>query len=55
MLSIKILRSRSIHQLQKIQLEKYLLKEGLGLSSKDSVPRGDFYELEKREHINFML
>lgn len=54
MLSLKILRSGNIHQLQKIQLEEYLLKEQ-GLSSKDLVPKGDFYELEKGEHVSFML
>lgn len=38
-----------------MQLEEYLLKEGVGFSGEDFVPGDDFYELEKREHINFML
>lgn len=32
-----------------------LLKEGAKLSSKDSGPKPDFYELGKKEHINLML
>lgn len=38
-----------------MQLEEYLIKEAVGFSGEESAPGDDFYELEKREHINFML
>lgn len=48
-----------MHQMQDIWWEghllKSLLKEGAKLYSKDSGSKADFYELGKKEHINFML
>lgn len=48
-----------MHQMQNNwwqgHLSVSLLKEGANLSSKDSGSKADFYELGKKDRINFML